>query len=64
MKGPDATQFKLFLKCDRCGKLGAFDFMGDALCYKCAMEFMPQEEKEDTEYCVDEEIFSREAGED
>lgn len=23
-------------KCDNCGKLGAFDFMGDYLCPECA----------------------------
>lgn len=24
--------------CDNCGEVGAFDFMGDLLCYKCFEE--------------------------
>ena len=29
--------------CDICGKLGAYDFMGDCLCPDCAREFIPYE---------------------
>lgn len=29
------------LVCEECGKRGAFDFMGDALCSKCAFPSQP-----------------------
>ena len=28
--------FDVKAKCDECGKLGAYDFMGDLLCPECA----------------------------
>lgn len=31
--------------CDECGVCGAFDFMGDYLCSKCAKELIPTEEE-------------------
>ena len=30
-------------KCDNCGKVGAFDFMGDYLCPKCANKVIDKE---------------------
>lgn len=33
-------------RCDRCGAIGAFDFMGDLLCAKCAEELIPSAEEE------------------
>ena len=30
--------------CDVCGQVGAYDFMGDYLCGKCASERIPEEE--------------------
>lgn len=30
-------------KCDVCGQLGAFDFMGDLICPKCAEEARDRE---------------------
>lgn len=30
--------------CDECGKLGAFDFMGDYYCDECASKLIQEEE--------------------
>jgi len=33
--------------CDECGAKGAFDFMGDCYCPKCAKKFVYDEEDSD-----------------
>lgn len=33
-------------KCDLCGALGAFDFMGDLICGDCIQKIMINEEEE------------------
>ena len=35
--------FEVDKKCDDCGKLGAFDFMGDYLCSECADKYIDHE---------------------
>lgn len=34
--GSRTIPFEVDLECDLCGKKGAYDFMGDALCEECA----------------------------
>ena len=34
------------IKCDSCGSIGGFDFMGDTLCGTCASNYIAEAEKE------------------
>lgn len=40
-------------KCEECGVVGSFDFMGDYLCDQCARQYIDSEldEHEDNEFC-------------
>lgn len=40
--------YELDLVCDSCGKVGAFDFMGDALCTLCSSSFVEKSESAQT----------------
>ena len=42
-------------RCDNCGRLGAFDFMGDLLCPKCIQNEDDIEELEEEEDDTEEE---------
>ena len=44
-------------RCDECGCLGAFDFMGDCYCAKCLQEFGEDLEDEYDEWLEDEEEY-------
>jgi len=35
-------------KCDECGKIGAYDFMGDLLCPECAEKILKPEPDSDS----------------
>lgn len=41
--------FKYDERCDVCGRLGAYDFMGDFLCADCSSRYIDGENKENSE---------------
>ncbi len=44
--GSREVPFEKNSKCDGCGAIGAFDFMGDYLCPACAKIAIPSEDNE------------------
>ena len=46
-------------KCDECGKIGAYDFMGDCYCDGCITKFEADTDDADAEV---KEIFGRTMG--